>query len=196
MTVTDHGLDGPSGQAGHEKRNRPTARRPSRSTEPFVFVSESIVKARRDRRTQRPARHAQPRGRRHPRGAVHRGRHAGARAHAGGSGHLAAAHPGRHADGRRAPRPIHLAETLPSFTLAIDRVAKVFTYAGCKVNRAVLSGTQGGLLRLALDIVAQSGIRGRGRHVSRRSRPASRSRTSSPTWRSRWPPRPAKCKQF
>jgi hypothetical protein len=49
-----------------------------------------------------------------------------------------------------------LAETLPSFTLAIDRVAQVFTYAGCKVNRAALSGSQGGLLRLALDIVAQS----------------------------------------
>jgi len=40
--------------------------------------------------------------------------------------------------------------------LAIDRVAKVFTYAGCKVNRAVLSGSQGGLLRLALDLVAKS----------------------------------------
>jgi Phage tail tube protein len=49
-----------------------------------------------------------------------------------------------------------LAETLPSFTLSIDRVAKVFTYAGCKVNRATLSGAQGGLLRLALDVVAQS----------------------------------------
>jgi len=49
-----------------------------------------------------------------------------------------------------------LAETLPSFTLAIDRVAKVFAYAGCKVNRAVLQGSQGGLLRLSLDIVAQS----------------------------------------
>jgi hypothetical protein len=49
-----------------------------------------------------------------------------------------------------------LEESLPSFTLVIDRVAKVFTYAGCKVNRATLSGTQGGLLRLALDLVAQS----------------------------------------
>ncbi|REK19172.1 MAG: hypothetical protein DWQ37_01915 [Planctomycetota bacterium] len=49
-----------------------------------------------------------------------------------------------------------LAETLPSFTLAIDRVARVFTYAGCKVDRATFSGSQGGLLRLALDIVAQS----------------------------------------
>jgi hypothetical protein len=49
-----------------------------------------------------------------------------------------------------------LAETLPSFTLSIDRVAKVFTYAGCKVDRATLHGAQGGLLRLTLDIVAQS----------------------------------------
>lgn len=49
-----------------------------------------------------------------------------------------------------------LAETLPSFTLSIDRVAKVFTYAGCKVNRATLEGSQGGLLRLSLDVVAQS----------------------------------------
>src|SRR5262245_24179573 len=50
----------------------------------------------------------------------------------------------------------NLAETLPSFTLSVDRVAKVFTYAGCKVNRALLQGTQGGLLRLSLDLVAQS----------------------------------------
>lgn len=50
----------------------------------------------------------------------------------------------------------NLAETLPSFTLAVDRVAKVFTYAGCKVNRATFQGAQGGLLRLVLDLVAQS----------------------------------------
>jgi hypothetical protein len=50
----------------------------------------------------------------------------------------------------------NLAETLPSFTLSVDRVAKVFTYAGCKVNRATFAGSQGGLMRLALDIVAQS----------------------------------------
>jgi hypothetical protein len=49
-----------------------------------------------------------------------------------------------------------LAETLPSFTLSIDRIAKVFTYGGCKVNRALLHGAQGGLLRLTLDIVAQN----------------------------------------
>lgn len=49
-----------------------------------------------------------------------------------------------------------LAETLPSFTLVVDRVAKVFTYAGCKVARATFSGSSGSLLRLVLDIVAQS----------------------------------------
>jgi hypothetical protein len=54
------------------------------------------------------------------------------------------------------PKTYPLAETLPSFTLSIDRVAKVFTYAGCKINRAVFHGAQGGLLRLTLDIVAQS----------------------------------------
>ncbi len=52
----------------------------------------------------------------------------------------------------------NLAETLPSFTLTIDRVAKVFTYAGCKVNRATFSGSQGGLLQLSLDIVAKSEV--------------------------------------
>ena len=49
-----------------------------------------------------------------------------------------------------------LAETLPSFSLSVDRVAKVFTYAGCKVNRATFSGSKGGLVRLALEIFGQS----------------------------------------
>lgn len=54
------------------------------------------------------------------------------------------------------PKTYPLAETLPSFTMSIDRVAKVFTYSGCKVSRATFHGAQGGLLRLSLDIVAQS----------------------------------------
>jgi hypothetical protein len=49
-----------------------------------------------------------------------------------------------------------LADTLPSFTLSIDRVAQVFNYAGCKVNRATFQGSKGGLVRLSLDIVGQS----------------------------------------
>ncbi len=49
-----------------------------------------------------------------------------------------------------------LAESLPSFSLSVDRVASVFTYAGCKVNKATFSGSKGGMVRLALDIFAQS----------------------------------------
>ncbi len=49
-----------------------------------------------------------------------------------------------------------LAETLPSFSLGITRNAKNFLYAGCAVSRAVISGNKGGMLKLALDIVAQS----------------------------------------
>ena len=49
-----------------------------------------------------------------------------------------------------------LAETLPDFNLAVDRGAKVFTYAGCKVGKATFSGTQGGLLRLTLHIVGKT----------------------------------------
>ncbi len=49
-----------------------------------------------------------------------------------------------------------LASALPSFSLSVDRVAEVFTYAGCKVNRAKFSGAKGGLVRLDLEIVGQS----------------------------------------
>jgi hypothetical protein len=49
-----------------------------------------------------------------------------------------------------------LANTLPSFSLSVDRVAQVFTYAGCKVNRATFLGAKGSLVALRLDIVGQS----------------------------------------
>ncbi len=49
-----------------------------------------------------------------------------------------------------------LAESLPSFSLGVDRVAKRHRYTGCKVNRATFAGTQGGLLRLTLDVVGQA----------------------------------------
>jgi hypothetical protein len=47
-----------------------------------------------------------------------------------------------------------LAETLPTFVMAEDRVAKVLTWSGCKVDRAVLRGQKGGLLTLVLTIEA------------------------------------------
>lgn len=45
-----------------------------------------------------------------------------------------------------------LAETVPDFYFQKDLVTKVPTYAGCKVARAVFSGSEGGLLTLALDL--------------------------------------------
>ncbi len=79
------------------------------------------------------------------------------------------------------PKTYPLAETLPSFTLAIDRVAKVFTYAGCKVNRAILSGAQGGLMRLRWTSWPKRSRWARPA-ASRRLLPASVNRTSFPTW--------------
>jgi hypothetical protein len=49
-----------------------------------------------------------------------------------------------------------LAETLPSFLVAIDRVARVHTYATCYVNKATLSGKTGGKVQLKLDIIGTS----------------------------------------
>lgn len=45
-----------------------------------------------------------------------------------------------------------LAETVPDFLVAVDRVTKVFTYSGCKVNRATFRSSAGNPLMLELDI--------------------------------------------
>ena len=52
--------------------------------------------------------------------------------------------------------PLTQANTLPSFFTTIDRVIKVFTYAGCKIDKATFRATQGGPLELSLDIVGIS----------------------------------------
>jgi hypothetical protein len=49
-----------------------------------------------------------------------------------------------------------LAETLPSFSLGVTRNSKNYLYKGCVISRAVISGSRGGMLKLALDIVGQS----------------------------------------
>lgn len=49
-----------------------------------------------------------------------------------------------------------LAETLPSFYLVVDRVAKVYTYTGCYVDSAVFKSGQGQLLDLTMMIEALS----------------------------------------
>lgn len=46
-----------------------------------------------------------------------------------------------------------LAETLPSRYVSFDRVAKVFVYDGCVVNRATFSASEGGPLSLTLDVI-------------------------------------------
>jgi hypothetical protein len=46
-----------------------------------------------------------------------------------------------------------LAETLPAFGIMIDRVAKVYSYSDCYVNKATFSGSQGGKIQLVLDII-------------------------------------------
>lgn len=49
-----------------------------------------------------------------------------------------------------------VSETLPEFDVLIDRVAKRFVYAGCKVGRATFRATAGGALELDLEITGKS----------------------------------------
>ena len=49
-----------------------------------------------------------------------------------------------------------LAETLPEMYISVDRIAKVFTYAGCKVNKATFRGREGQLLELSLEIMGKT----------------------------------------
>lgn len=48
-----------------------------------------------------------------------------------------------------------LAETLQEFSTMIDRVTDVFQYTDCLVSRAVFSSSEGGLLELAMDVMAK-----------------------------------------
>ena len=49
-----------------------------------------------------------------------------------------------------------LAETLPQFDVLIDRVAKRFVYAGCKVDKATFRGQAGGLIELDLEVIGKT----------------------------------------
>lgn len=49
-----------------------------------------------------------------------------------------------------------LAETLQTFGVMIDRVAKVFSYSDCWVNKATFRGQAGGIIELELDILGAS----------------------------------------
>lgn len=45
-----------------------------------------------------------------------------------------------------------VAETLPTFSVVVDKVTKVFTYATCAISKATFRGSAGGPLELQLDI--------------------------------------------
>jgi hypothetical protein len=56
----------------------------------------------------------------------------------------------------------NLAETLPSYSLLVDKVGSIFRFDGCKTNRAILRGTAGPgdedqeLLELILEVMGQT----------------------------------------
>lgn len=58
--------------------------------------------------------------------------------------------------GTEAANVFPLEESLPEFYMMVDRGAKVYTYAGCRIARASFSGTQGQMLMLDLDIEAET----------------------------------------
>lgn len=49
-----------------------------------------------------------------------------------------------------------IAETLTEFDVVVDEVADVTTYADCKVNRATIRGSKGGIVQVALDLVGKT----------------------------------------
>ena len=53
-----------------------------------------------------------------------------------------------------------IADTLSSRFVQVDRVAKVYTYAGVYVNRAVFRGSEGLPLALSLDLIGQTETEG------------------------------------
>lgn len=53
-----------------------------------------------------------------------------------------------------------LAETVPSFGVLVDRVAKTFQYTDCKVSSARIFGSSGGLVQCELSIVGKTEVQG------------------------------------
>lgn len=50
----------------------------------------------------------------------------------------------------------NLSDAMIEFQVMIDRVAKVYTYAGCRISRAVIQGTSGGPIEFSLDIEGET----------------------------------------
>lgn len=49
-----------------------------------------------------------------------------------------------------------LAETLPDFSVLVDRAETIFQYDGCKVGSAVFAGTSGGFVTLTLNLIGKT----------------------------------------
>jgi hypothetical protein len=49
-------------------------------------------------------------------------------------------------------------ESLTAFNAVVDRYERVDTYTGCKIGRATISGTQGGIISCSLDIVGKTEV--------------------------------------
>lgn len=50
------------------------------------------------------------------------------------------------------------ADSLTSFNAVVDRKTKVDTYTGCKIGRATISASQGGIVSVSLDLVGQTEV--------------------------------------
>jgi hypothetical protein len=48
------------------------------------------------------------------------------------------------------------ADQLTEFSVVVDRYVRNDTYAGCKIGRATITGTQGGIISCSLDIVGKT----------------------------------------
>lgn len=49
-----------------------------------------------------------------------------------------------------------LSDSMIEFQVMVDRVAKVFTYSGCRISRATIQGTSGGPIEFSLDIEGET----------------------------------------
>lgn len=51
-------------------------------------------------------------------------------------------------------------DAIPTFAVVVDRVVAlgVYTYANCKINRATIHGTQGGVIRADLDVIGSTEV--------------------------------------
>ena len=50
------------------------------------------------------------------------------------------------------------ADSLSEFNTVVDRHVRVDTYTGCKIARATISGTQGGIISCSLDIIGKTEV--------------------------------------